>query len=316
MLPQSRSGVTYCCLLVFPIAIFQRNLTIFTLLLAVASAHPRLSHVEHGQRKMHWYYSGMVSPIGSAGPYQNGNTTAHATGSSLYTTVTDTTVTVLETTTESVSPAGDTSSSVAAANGGFSCSQATMTVTTYATITVTKNPSSSTYEQPPSSSSGPPTQTSESLLSHATTSTDTMTSTSSPQTISTKEKRPHSSPPKHPKPQGGSKRGFICDPEQVPQMATYPKNTWDMNWWEGPPSHQPNRWMFLPMLTHLEPDQYWQSTIAGTKPNESPYIAGFLEPDINNYDIDASVKSWKANIELHSQKFTLIPPVIGQNGLS
>ena len=120
----------------------------------------------------------------------------------------------------------------------------------------------------------------------------------------------------HSKPRSVSKRGLITYSEQVPAMANYPKITWDMNWWEGPPPKQPKRWTFLPELTHLEPDEYWNDVIKSTKHSESPYIAGFLEPDINNYDISAAVESWKANLEPLSKNFTLIPPIIGQNGLS
>ncbi|KAK3620176.1 hypothetical protein LTR56_023570 [Elasticomyces elasticus] len=116
--------------------------------------------------------------------------------------------------------------------------------------------------------------------------------------------------------QGGSKCGIIATPDAVvPPWAQYPKITWAMHWWEGSTTGTPNDWMFLPELTHLDPDQYWKSAIGDLKHSQSPYLAGFLEPGDNNYSVAEAVRSWDVNLETLSGNFTLIPPIVAQTGL-
>ncbi|KAI9843559.1 MAG: hypothetical protein M1837_006235 [Sclerophora amabilis] len=113
-------------------------------------------------------------------------------------------------------------------------------------------------------------------------------------------------------PSGRSKRGLICQPELVVPMTPYEKITWDMNWWNGAPPNQPANWTFVPMLTHLEPDEFWKPNIESAKTENVPYIFGFLELD---GPVDDAVKSWKENIEPYADDFQLIPPVPVNNGV-
>jgi len=69
------------------------------------------------------------------------------------------------------------------------------------------------------------------------------------------------------------------------------------------------------MLVHLQPDQNWKTALDKADNKASPYIAGFLEPEIIGLNLDDAVQSWKANIEPYADRFTLIPPITGQNDL-
>lgn len=89
-----------------------------------------------------------------------------------------------------------------------------------------------------------------------------------------------------------------------------------MNWWHGAPPEQPSNWQFLPQLTHIEPDQWWPDADFRHDPSSYPYIASFLEPDGAKISIDDAVKSWNTNLEPLASSHTLIPPMVGQNGLS
>ncbi|KAK4892583.1 hypothetical protein LTR49_028577, partial [Elasticomyces elasticus] len=265
--------------------------------------------------------SAIAAPLSSVAASANvGDTCSQAT----------TTVTVDETITVTVTPTVDETFVVTTTPSATAYEQPTSSVfNTTARTDTTPLPSYSTT--PSSMSLGPvserTTWASTTPLSVYSTTTPTAEVTSTPSssaatqpssstTTSTSETSSTPSPSAAPKAQGGSKRGIIATPNAViPLLAKYPKITWSMNWWEGPSTGTPSDWLYLPQLNHLDPDKSWPAVTAGLNHTQSPYLAGFLEPNDQGYSIEDSVQSWRTNLEPLSKDFTLIPPIVGQNGL-
>lgn len=87
-----------------------------------------------------------------------------------------------------------------------------------------------------------------------------------------------------------------------------------MNWWTGAPPVQPANWQFLPQLTHLQPDQYFSKADFFQNPSKYPYIASFLEPD-GHVSVADAVTSWNTNLQPLATSHTIIPPMVGQEGV-